>query len=536
MTVRLDQPAKLRIGITVDSFVQPCWVRRSLEKTLATGVASFEVIVEAPPKGSQSSLLYKLYKRMDRALFAADPDALEPVGVEDLIGSVRRVRADDQDKIKAADLDVLINLAPADLNIKLAHTAKHGVWFYAFGSSENDEPGFRELMTEGSVMVSSLRAVCPSTERVIYQSFSPTLSRFSIGLNNNHCYWKSAAFLARALLELHQSQDSTAIAEPDKVATSHDKSLVPTNLMAGHALLKLAGRAASRAMEKFSSVEQWVLAYRFKDSKFRYLAPPPDSFWADPFPVQANGRRYIFFEDFLNRDGKGHISVVEIDRDGIVNGPTAVLRMECHLSYPFVFEWRGEHYMIPETGSKNVVELYRSASFPSDWRLEEVLLEANHPLDATLIEIEGRWWMFVNVQEEGVTVNWDELHLYYADSPHGPWKPHARNPVVSDVRSARPAGRLFWSNNALYRPAQDSSQRYGYATRINRINRITPSEYSETEVATILPNWDKHIIGVHTWNTCDEVLAIDCLVKRSRSATDHELSPPVFPANLSELF
>lgn len=192
--------------------------------------------------------------------------------------------------------------------------------------------------------------------------------------------------------------------------------------------------------------------------------------------------------------------------------------------------------MIPETGSKNVVELYRSASFPSDWRREDVLLEANQPLDATLIEIEGRWWMFVNVQEEGVTVNWDELHLYYADSPRGPWKPHARNPVVSDVRSARPAGRLFWSNNALYRPAQDSSQRYGYATRINRINRITPSAYSETEVATILPNWDKHIIGVHTWNTCDEVLAIDCLVKRSRSAKDHELSPPVLPANLSELF
>jgi hypothetical protein len=538
MTVHVDQRAKFKIGITVDSFVQPCWVRRCLEKTLATGIADLEVIVEAPPNDSQSSLLYKLYKRMDRALFATDPDALEPVGIEDLVGSARRVRADEWEEIKAADLDVLINLAPAELSTKLAGTAKYGVWFYTFGTSQNEEPGFRELMTEDPVMVSSLRAVTLSPskeERVIYESVSPTLSRFSIGLNNNQCYWKSAAFLSRALLDLHKNRDG-ALTQPDKLAVPAEKCLVPTNLVAGQAFLKLAGRAASRAMEKYSSFEQWVLAYRFKDSDFRYLIPPAQTFWADPFPVEAGGRHYIFFEDYLYRDGKGHISVVEVDRDGILNGPTEALRMECHLSYPFVFDWEGEHYMIPESGAKNVVQLYRSASFPSAWQLDEVLLEANHPVDATLIEVEGTWWMFVNIEEEGVTVNWDELHLYYADNPRGPWKPHARNPVVSDVRSARPAGRLFWSHNSLYRPGQDSSLRYGYATTVNRIDRMTPTEYKETEVARILPNWDKHIVGVHTWNTCNEVVAIDCLVKRKRSRKERGLASPIFPANVAELF
>ena len=29
--------------------------------------------------------------------------------------------------------------------------------------------------------------------------------------------------------------------------------------------------------------------------------------------------------------------------------------------------------------------------------------------------------MFVNIEEEGVAVNWDELHLYYSESPLGPW-------------------------------------------------------------------------------------------------------------------
>ena len=218
----------------------------------------------------------------------------------------------------------------------------------------------------------------------------------------------------------------------------------------------------------------------------------------------------------MNTAGRAHISVVEVDRNGIVSGPTEVLKLDCHLSYPFVFEWQGDYYMIPETGERNVVELYRATSFPFKWEPEKVLLEANHPLDATLIEVGGTWWMFVNIQEEGVAVNWDELHLYYAESPLGPWKPHARNPVVSDVCSARPAGRLFWSKNVLYRPSQDSSLRYGYATAINKVIDLSPTAYKETEVLKILPDWDKNIIGVHTVNLFDEMTVIDCLAKRRR--------------------
>ncbi|HEX5883131.1 MAG TPA: hypothetical protein VFY67_01165 [Pyrinomonadaceae bacterium] len=530
MTGDIDTPDQFRIGITVDSFVQPQWVRRSIEKILETGIASLEVIIEAPPRCSSTSFLYKVYKRVDRALFTPEPDALEPVPIDDLFGSARRVTAEELDQIKAADLDVVLNLAPAELNAKFVDTAKHGVWFYNFGCDESDEAGFRELMTEDPLTLSSLRAVdnCQTPERVIYQSVSPTLSRFSVGLNNNQCYWKSAAFVARALMDLHQCRNSSALSQAAKAAAGKDLSLVPTNLATAQALFKLAGRAASRVREKYSYFEQWILAYRFANTDFKYLIPPAGHFWADPFPVEVSGKRYIFFEDYLLSQHKAHISVIEVDENGIVSGPTEALNLDCHLSYPFIFEWEGEHYMIPETGSRNAVELYRSASFPFAWRLDQVLLEANQPLDATLIQFEGRWWMFVNIQEEGVSVNWDELHVYYADSPRGPWRPHARNPVVSDVRSARPAGRLFWSKDSLYRPGQDSSRRYGYATTINRITKLTPTEYSETEVAKLVPTWDKDIVGVHTWNTSPGMTTIDCLVKRRRSTKERRFAQPPF--------
>ena len=104
----------------------------------------------------------------------------------------------------------------------------------------------------------------------------------------------------------------------------------------------------------------------------------------------------------MNSVGRAHISVVEVDRNGIISGPTEVLKLDCHLSYPFLFEWQGDHYMIPETGERNVVELYRASSFPFKWEPVKVLLKARSPLDTTLIEVNGTWWMFVNIEEKAL--------------------------------------------------------------------------------------------------------------------------------------
>lgn len=506
--------------------MQPRWVRKSLEDVLVAGVSTFELVVKVPPeKNVRESLLYKLYNRMDRRMFTVTPQALEPGSIEDLIGSVPTLSIAELEKIASFNLDVLVNFGSTKLNSKLASAAKNGVWFYKFGTDEKAPPGFREMATLEPITVSSLRSLNSQSpaERIIYQSVSPVLSPFSIGLNNNSCYWKSAAFVARSLVDLYRGNNIAP-----SVTTRSNGSLQPTNAAMGQVFFKLSGRAAARAFEKFSSFEQWVLAYGIGRMEFKYLMPSADRFWADPFSIKVGGKYYIFFEEYLNSAGRAHISVIEVDQNGIVSGPTEVLKLDCHLSYPFVFEWRGDYYMIPETGDKNVVQLYRATSFPFEWQLQQVLLEAKQPLDATLVEVNGTWWMFVNIQEEGVLVNWDELHLYHSDSLLGPWKPHARNPVISDVRSARPAGRLFWSNGVLYRPSQDSSIRYGYATTISRVNRLSPTEYSETEVAKILPDWDKDILGVHTLNVAEELTVIDCLTRRRRFGSRKLRPPPGF--------
>ena len=68
----------------------------------------------------------------------------------------------------------------------------------------------------------------------------------------------------------------------------------------------------------------------------------------------------------------------------------------------------------------------------------------------------------------------------------------------------------------LYRPAQNSSGRYGYGMSINRITQLDRQTFREEEVSTVLPNWNKNLIGTHTISMAGDLTVIDCLVKRSR--------------------
>jgi hypothetical protein len=138
-----------------------------------------------------------------------------------------------------------------------------------------------------------------------------------------------------------------------------------------------------------------------------------------------------------------------------------------------------------------------------------------YAVDATLVDVNGSWWMFANMTVEGA-VNTDELHIFQAPSPFGPWRAHRRNPVKSDGRCARPAGKLFYWNGDLYRPSQDCSGRYGSAVVINQVVRLNECEYREMAVSRIEPKWAPHLLATHTLNSAPGMTVADVLVRRPR--------------------
>jgi hypothetical protein len=231
--------------------------------------------------------------------------------------------------------------------------------------------------------------------------------------------------------------------------------------------------------------------------------------------IEKGGRYYVFFEELPRAAGKAHIAMIEIDAEGRWSKPVPVLERDYHLSYPFLLEHDGALYMVPETAQNGTVEVYRCTDFPRRWRLERVLLEGVRLVDPTLHRGADRWWLFANAAPGESRVYDDELHLFHSPTLLGEWQPHPRNPVRSDARCARPAGRLFWRNGALHRPAQICAPRYGAGLAIQRVLRLTPHEYAERQVERVLPVADG-VLGLHTLNRAGHLTVIDAFTRRRR--------------------
>jgi hypothetical protein len=238
--------------------------------------------------------------------------------------------------------------------------------------------------------------------------------------------------------------------------------------------------------------------------------PPPGHFYADPFPVRHDDDRdAILFEDYLRSRDQGVLAYVDIDRNARASAPMPALELDTHLSYPFVFQHGGDLYMVPETRRLNRVQLMRAVDGLTGWKPTRTLIEAMALTDSTLLLSGGRVWLFGALAiDEGAAL--DELHLFSAPSLDGEWVPHPLNPIVSDIRSARPAGALFEHNGALIRPAQDCSRSYGWRIVLNRVDVLTEDAYSETAIGHLEPT-DRRITRTHTYNASAGYEAVDGL-------------------------
>ena len=116
-----------------------------------------------------------------------------------------------------------------------------------------------------------------------------------------------------------------------------------------------------------------------------------------------------------------------------------------------------------------------------------------------------------------IFINNYELFLFYSENPIGDkWISHPQNPIISDVRKARPAGKIFSFQNKLYRPSQDGSYYYGYGVNINRIKKINEFEYEEEVENKILPKWDNKITRIHTFTYNSGLSIMDAKLRRTR--------------------
>ncbi len=230
-------------------------------------------------------------------------------------------------------------------------------------------------------------------------------------------------------------------------------------------------------------------------------------FAADPFGIERDGVLHIFFEDFDQRRARGAIAHVAMAADGTVSESEVVLDPGVHTSYPYLIEHDGTLFMLPETSAAGELVLYEAVDFPRRWRPAATLLSGVPAADASIVEYEGRWWMFATRVDRGANQN---LFVWHASAPTGPWAPHALNPVKTDARSARPAGTPFISAGRLLRPGQDNSRTYGGRVVVNEVETLTPDAFAERPVSVVQP-WpgSPYPDGLHTLSAVGERTLID---------------------------
>ena len=535
--------APLRLLLVTAGRTIPNWLYQCLRAVEQSRAATLVLVLQADQaeRGSRGSVLSRLrsfsfwlYKKLDRYLFRSSPDALAPIDVRSALPNCRVVEAAELPE----RVDVVLDPFSVTSDGRLADLARYGVWSTTFGPSGDartqSAPGFWEVIEGRPSTETRLCIHRKGADRRVslYVSVAPT-DRRSTSRNQNHIYWKMSAALTSNIQRLWADPEAflQRLEAAAPFEASGSPSLVPGNLAMLRAGSSLIRRYVADTGMRTLYREQWALAYQHGGGDhlvmeaFRKLMPPRDRYWADPFPVQVGSDYYLFHEEFRFAIGKGSIVLTVVGDTASLARPVPVLEQEYHLSYPFVFQWDGEFFMIPQTASHRV-ELYRCVDFPAHWKLERVLLSGLTASDPTPAFLFGRWWLFATVPAYGATRNHDELHLFHADSPLGPWTPHRNNPIKSDVRSARPAGRIFESHGQFLRPAQDCSERYGYAVSINRILQLDPETYREVEVEKILPNWEPNVVGVHTFNRAADMTVIDCLVRTRRGSRAYSRQVP----------
>ena len=555
----------LRVGVLVDDLTVPAWAYAMLRRIQQSeyAVVGLFILNDTPSPQTERSWLKTLkhyrgavasrgYKKclwaLQRALMEykpASPDAFEPKALFPTFSGTpvlrvapiqRKVsdsfRDDDLTRIAAYHPDVLVRLGFRILRGKILTAVRYGVWSYHHGDNtinRGGPPGFWEVMESWPETGSLLQILTEDLDngQVLYRSSART-REYSVRCNRNAYYWKSAAFLPRKLEELSRLGEEIFfdnVSQENIHPTFYSNRLFvqPTNSeLTGLLTRKLLQKIWWR-MQKIFYIEQWAILFSVKPDvsssfwRFKKILPPKDRFWADPHVVARNDTYYIFLEEYLYHRKKGHIAVMTLDRDGKYTAPVPVIEKPYHLSYPFVFQWDNTYYMIPETTANRTIELYRCVEFPDTWQFEMNLMEEVAAVDATLFQAQGKWWLFVNIVEYEGASSCDELFLFYADTPlTRDWHAHPANPVVSDVASSRPAGRLFRRNGKLYRPSQKGAPRYGYGMNIQEITLLSKTQYQETTIASIEPNWDRRLIGTHTLTHERHLTMIDGLYRRSR--------------------
>ena len=193
-----------------------------------------------------------------------------------------------------------------------------------------------------------------------------------------------------------------------------------------------------------------VISYKAIDN----ILKTKGNYIADPFFIKEKDTFYLFVE--LKGKKNADIALFK-SPDGLDYTYEGVVINEAfHLSYPQVFKYKEEFYMLPETKQAGNVLLYKAEKFPEKWKIEDTLIK-NVSLKDPSILLSTEFNLIIAVDD------YMNQFLYESDSLRGKWKKSEKF-IGRKGNETRPGGRFFKYEDNWFLPVQDRT--YGYGSGI----------------------------------------------------------------------
>jgi hypothetical protein len=424
--------------------------------------------------------------------------------------------------IRKYGLDFIIRFGFNILRGDILNVAHFGVWSFHHGDEQKyrgGPPGFWEIFNDDPVSGLILQRLTDKLDAgiILRKGYLKTI-KHSYKENTDHLFFGGIDFPVQVCTDILNQQTGYIESTPSSTQAKIYKQ--PGNVNMLHFICKLFMNKLFFHLRDLFCTEKWsygiikqpIHELLNEDIKEKDIIWAPECnsrcYQADVFGFTAqNGHMHLVeYYDYARR--KGIIAYRAFNPDtGRFSALTPLFEQSFHMAYPYVFTYKENVYCIPETADNQTVELYQFNAEKQSMEFVTALIRGIDAVDATLIEFKGMWWMFCTRKQHGTN---EKLFVYYSEQLTGPYKPHACNPVKTDIRSSRPAGTPFMYNGCLYRPVQDSSVNYGKCTHIMKIEKLDQTSFHEEYVKTIYPfKYSRYNAGLHTISKVGDFILFD---------------------------
>ncbi|HQV76222.1 MAG TPA: hypothetical protein PLE78_12075 [Flavobacteriales bacterium] len=492
----MPEPKKIRVGVLCSGTILPHWQAQVIRHLRE--VPGAELVVYGSPqldqffsRNSKGALYERIRKRFLEML---TPNSLVPVDLTEQlvqVPGVELVRTSteqlDLSTLVSYSPDVVISLLPVEDEL-ITTTRNIPVWCFSFeggGLMPNAMPNLQQKMLRDGTMQVELSA---SNIGSITSQFplrtdqdEPTLDLVLLGAS-----WLPACMVAA------MAEGRTDLVQIDPIRTGKRSEVQITILTLLWMMADLRFRQFGRKRDPKPMVPEWNIGILYQpisalleedpSMNVRWLPSPSEgNKRMEPFGYTApDGQLNVLYRKNQRNSAFDEIAKLRPKSDSVLKRSRTMLTAAAGLQYPFVVERDNGTFALISYPAQDRIELFR-VSISNDKLEHHKTLINKSLINPTSIKFQERWWLIGTDPDAPDSI----LLAYYADEFEGPYKEHQLNPLKFSDKSTRPAGTPFMHEGELWRPARDGSTPNTDHVTLNRVKRLSTTEFEEEVVRRI---------------------------------------------------